>query len=799
MKKFSSIILSLVMVLLLLPVTTIGAAKYINEVFVGDVRPPVAGMQPDSQPFVSKDSDYEIDGYAEWYDETDKRFITYQESFKMGHTYTVQVRLVPKEGYEFDATPTSYNMKGTINGKKAELSKDFEYQRWAKVVVSYTFPELKEQKKITRINVSDIIEPKIGRQSIARAHYLKYTEGVTGMDASWHINREYNKEFKGIFEEKTVYTFVVEMEAQEGYEFARKASGACDVLVTFNGYVVSEAFLDGEGNLVARMTYDKLGEAKKRVSGIITYWIKEPVIGEKPSYEAVNQRDDGVYVIDTGHSGSVNGIIWEEGVGGNSRKMTPDDTFKAGEYYHVTIRVKPVEGYLFDTDTNDDFMLVGAINSEEAICGGTDESAFVGLTFDKLEAPETRTVISEIEITSNHEKFCYVGGQNYTPHFEVTKGEPATVSFEYWRQTKGDTVANDFGLGEDATFYELPTTLIICIYFRGAAGKEYVLSKDVSVTINGQKCNTGMFKSGEDYSEIYASTPEFIPLPRAKAPTFTVTFDSMGGSRVKSIKNLRYGEGIEEPEPPERDGYTFKRWCEDEECEVAFIFKDETNANGGYARITDDITLYAKWEKNIVENEEKPEESEKESVTEKEEEKEKSPFSDVAKGEYYYKPVLWAVENGITGGTSATAFSPDTVCTRAQVVTFLHRMVASPEPAAISMPFTDVSEDSYYYKPVKWALGSKITGGTSEETFSPDASCTRAQALTFLWRTCGQPEAENRSNPFNDVSSGSYYYEAVLWAVESGISGGTSEETFSPDAPCTRAQVVTFLYRFIND
>ena len=796
MKKFSSIILSLVMVLLLLPVTTIGAAKFINEVFVGDVRPPVAGMQPDSQPFVSKDSDYEIDGYAEWYDETDKRFITYQESFKIGHSYTVQVRLVPKEGYEFDATPTSYNMKGTINGKKAELSKDFEYQRWAKVVVSYTFPELKEQKKITRINVSDIIEPKIGRQSIARAHYLKYTEGVTGMDASWHINREYNKEFKGIFEEKTVYTFVVEMEAQEGYEFARKASGACDVLVTFNGYVVSESFLDGEGNLVARMTYDKLGEAKKRISGIITYRIKEPVIGEKPSYEAVNQRDDGLYVIDSEYPGTVNGIIWEEGVGGNSRKMTPDDTFKAGEYYHVTIRVKPVEGYLFDTDTNDDLVIEGAINQESAILGGSDESAFVGLTFDKLEAPETRTVISEIEITSNHEKFCYVGGENYTPWFEVTKGEPATVSFNYWRQISKDNTARDLKDGYE--FMDLPTILNVCISIRGKAGKEYVLSKDVSVTINGEKCSTGMFKKGEDYSDIYASTPEFYPLSDSEAPSYTVKFDSMGGSRVKSIKNLRYGEGIEEPEPPARDGYTFKRWYEDEECEAVFIFKDETNANGGYARITDDITLYAKWEKNTVEKEEKPEESEKESVTEKEEEKEKSPFSDVAKGEYYYKPVLWAVENGITGGTSANTFSPDSICTRAQVVTFLHRMIASPEPAAITLPFTDVKTGDYFYKPVKWAYGSKITGGTSDTAFSPDETCSRAQVVTFLWRTAGQPEPKGKNNPFADVKSDSYYYKAVLWAVEQGITGGTSASTFSPDNNCTRAQVVTFLYRFIN-
>ena len=125
-------------------------------------------------------------------------------------------------------------------------------------------------------------------------------------------------------------------------------------------------------------------------------------------------------------------------------------------------------------------------------------------------------------------------------------------------------------------------------------------------------------------------------------------------------------------------------------------------------------------------------------------------------------------------------------------------MLGSPEPAAINMPFADVKDSDFFYKPVKWALGSKITGGTSETTFSPDSSCTRAQVVTFLWRTSGQPKAKLINNPFTDVKEDAYYYDAVLWAVENGITGGTSETTFSPDSPCTRAQVVTFLYRHIN-
>ncbi len=177
---------------------------------------------------------------------------------------------------------------------------------------------------------------------------------------------------------------------------------------------------------------------------------------------------------------------------------------------------------------------------------------------------------------------------------------------------------------------------------------------------------------------------------------------------------------------------------------------------------------------------------------------EETSFTDVPKGEYYYDAVMWAANEGITGGTGANTFSPNANCTRGQVVTFLHRMIGSPEPAAITLPFTDVSDSDYFCKPVKWAYGSKITGGTSDTAFSPYANCTRGQVVTFLWRTAGQPEPNSNKNPFTDVKADSYYYNAVLWAVENGITGGTGADTFSPDADCTRAQVVTFLYRFIK-
>ena len=171
-------------------------------------------------------------------------------------------------------------------------------------------------------------------------------------------------------------------------------------------------------------------------------------------------------------------------------------------------------------------------------------------------------------------------------------------------------------------------------------------------------------------------------------------------------------------------------------------------------------------------------------------------FDDVQdETQYYFDPVYWAVDNGITTGTTPTTFSPDSGCTRAQVVTFLWRAAGKPEPTTTTNPFEDVAADQYYYKAVLWAVEKGITTGTSATTFRPDRTCTRAQIVTFLWRSKGEPEPTTTENPFVDVPATEYYYKAVLWAVENGVTTGTSATKFSPDSTCTRAQIVTFLYR----
>lgn len=170
------------------------------------------------------------------------------------------------------------------------------------------------------------------------------------------------------------------------------------------------------------------------------------------------------------------------------------------------------------------------------------------------------------------------------------------------------------------------------------------------------------------------------------------------------------------------------------------------------------------------------------------------PFTDVAEGAYYADAVAWAIQNKVTSGVSATTFAPNASCTRGQMVTFLWKAAGSPEPKSLTTAFTDVKSGAYYEKAVAWAVENKVTTGTSATTFSPDATVTRGQSVTFLWKANNSPAAASAS-AFTDVAASAYYASAVNWAVEKGVTSGMSATTFAPNSNCTRAQIVTFLYR----
>lgn len=246
--------------------------------------------------------------------------------------------------------------------------------------------------------------------------------------------------------------------------------------------------------------------------------------------------------------------------------------------------------------------------------------------------------------------------------------------------------------------------------------------------------------------------------------TCTLTFDTNGGSAIDKITKDS-GTTIDlATYKPTRAGYTFAGWFSDKALTKAVTS----------VKLTANTTVYAKWTQNgsTAQN----------------------PFVDVKEGAYYYDAVLWAVEQKITSGTSATTFSPDASCTRAQMVTFLWRAAGSPKVENGKNPFTDVQADAYYYDAVLWAVEKGVTSGTSATTFSPDATVTRGQTVTFLYRNAGSPEVSG-TMPFADVEADAYYAKAVQWAVQQKITTGTSETTFSPMSDCTRGQIVTFLYR----
>ncbi len=331
-------------------------------------------------------------------------------------------------------------------------------------------------------------------------------------------------------------------------------------------------------------------------------------------------------------------------------------------------------------------------------------------------------------------------------------GDGATGAGDYEKEA---TVSIYAGTREGYTFAGWTSSDVVLTNADSVRASFVMPDKNVTVTANWTK------DADED--------PGFFPL------IFRLTFDSNGGSKIDDVLGS-LGLVVDltlDKYQPVRDGYTFTGWYTDKEL---------TNKVTS-VRVGSDSTVYAGWEEIIV-PEEKPDI--------------KDIFNDVPSGSYYEDAVIWAVGNGITNGTGEMTFDPDGICTRAQAVTFLWRAAGSPAAEGNVMPFEDVVPGSYYYDAVLWAVENGITKGTSETTFSPDMNCSRAQIVTFLWRSQGSPAADGIIL-FDDVASDVYYTDAVLWAVSESVTNGTSATTFSPDNNCTRAQIVTFIWRTLAD
>lgn len=364
----------------------------------------------------------------------------------------------------------------------------------------------------------------------------------------------------------------------------------------------------------------------------------------------------------------------------------------------------------------------------------------------------------------------------------------ARVVLRYGEAVSGDNTANAASITIDG----LPLTMDRfdendSATVGNVSAGQYLLtvipeSSGATVTVNGKPAENGMATiTGGFYKRTVTvtitaadgSTPRTYTIYLTPAPSqtsgsdyCTLTFETNGGSKVAALRRISGTTVDLTAYTPTRSGYIFTGWYADKAL-TEKITKVKLSSNK---------TVYAGWQ-----------------------EAGESPFIDVLPGSYYHDAVLWAVENNITKGTSATTFSPDMTCTRAQAVTFLWRAAGSPAPKTSTMPFTDVAADAYYHDAVLWAVENGITKGTGDgTTFSPDLNCSRAQIVTLLWRSQEAPAA-GAVNPFTDVKADAYYADAVLWAVKENVTKGTSDTTFSPDADCTRAQIVTFIWRALAE
>lgn len=344
----------------------------------------------------------------------------------------------------------------------------------------------------------------------------------------------------------------------------------------------------------------------------------------------------------------------------------------------------------------------------------------------------------------------------------------------------------------------------------------FTLNKDanydytVAATIGGQSCTPALAADGKTYTIPGTSITGNIVIhvtKTQKAPTTTaITFTGSGSGDVAGGTSQTATNGTDFTfTVDEKEGYTYTVKLGDETL---------TKVNGQYtipgAKLTGTaltVTVEKTGEKPLPTpvgpKPEKPEKPSEPGTTEPTEPGTTEPtkpahsFDDVPAGAYYEEAVAWAAEKGITEGTSANTFAPKALCTRAQVVTFLWRAAGCPEPQNAGS-FADVTAGSYYAKAVAWAIENGITGGTGDGMFSPDAVCTRAQAVTFLYRASSAADASG-STSFSDVDADAYYAAAVRWAEQNGITGGIGGGLFGSDLDCTREQIVTFIFRMMAD
>ena len=599
---------------------------------------------------------------------------------------------------------------------------------------------------IDKVAVAGIDTPSTGQPLDITAECS--TPGIESATVRWYTLGEDSKRVRvnsgAVAKAGTVYLAHVSVTPAIGYDLA----GLDNITVTVNG---AKATPLDSGNRNVDVTYQfpaTGGEnyenqnwvtTKKIISEVAVTGVVTPVDGAKP-----------VETCELGGMGyTLKSMSWYDG----SLKMNSAGTFQAGKTYQTRFYLLPEKGYTF----NDADSMTATVNGKTVeVTNVYGEPEQRGVTIDFTCEKPSKT-ISTVAVTGIDAPV--IGA---TPDTTAAASPGMTVGRVTW--SPADPVF------KEGVAYTVTVTVL--------EEDGYTFGSAVTATINGQ---TAKYSRTRQAAKLFVSTVSYtFPALKAGAPAITTQPKSVS---VKEGADVTFsvaatGEALNYQWYQEKGGSTSKVGTNGPTYTIKAVNVSDDNGTAYYCVVSNKVG-------EVTSNKATLTVSKLGTMT---------TFSDIPEGAYYTDAVAWAVEKGVTSGTSGTTFSPNADCTRAQIVTFLWRAAGSPAPKSKESSFTDVAADAYYSDAVRWAVENGITSGTSSTTFSPNATCTRAQTVTFLWRSQKSP-ADGTANAFTDVADGTYYIDAVKWAVKNGITSGTSANTFSPNADCSRAQIVTFLYR----
>jgi len=801
-----ALILCVALLVGVLPTMSFALTTLTNVAITG-VSAPVANSLPDYDAEVdssiyldagNNSAIYYKNGIC-WYDITNNFNVNVNAPFVAGHQYKAVFYVKANDGFNF-----ANNVNVTVNGSAATVSYRFSDES---IEVEYVFEAIPSATPVYSIEyytdkhfeTGDVLETV----TLVRMNGTSdFGDILLEWDGSWYVNEtktnnyaDYEKYTGNVYMPNVSYAYRAEITLEDGYEFAEeKYITFCTTRETISGTLCSLS--NDKKTAVYFFFFDSLATTALTS---VTYTLGGFETGKNINEITIGSTSP---VITNGVYGS------DYFITKSNRVPIMTGAFEVDTVYTLYIAVKS-NSHDVSSLTKTDIKLGSMQATNTEIYNGTLYAIFF---MPKLEA--SLTEIYSIHLVTDVVK-PQAGAEFYYPEVFAVNGEQALASAiqKPIRDENFGWYVSDFFIPDAySTYVKAPQKFENgkAYWFFGSldVASGYKIADDCVVVVStpeGLK-EVSIYDEDEAYITIEFNYNLGAPTELPVAENARVSIAGYAqGKAIEDIKVTAAVNGKEMPfesaDIPSEYGYFYAILDKDGKFIENGIFEYDTDYSLAvlffeykydFSSIKAQDIAFANTHADKIEDRHGVYEATfklprlKKQIP--------NPFTDVKQGKFYYDSVLWAVENGITAGVTPTTFEPGSTCTRAQVVSFLWRAAGSPEPKSTNNPFTDVKTTAYYYKAVLWAVENGITAGVTPTTFEPNDDCTRGQIVAFLWRSQGSPKVKS-VNPFGDVKAKAYYYDAVLWAVKYNITSGVSATSFAPKSPCTRGQIVSFLHR----